>query len=394
MLSNAVIQIGFYSLVVTLISVPLGLDLACVFAGERTFMDPVLLPVERLIYRLCGVHPATEQTWVEYTISVLLFSVVGMVVLYALERSQFFLPLNPQGFAGVEPGLAFNTAASFTTNTNWQAYSGQLTMSYLTQMAGSAFHNFVSAAAGLAIAIAVIRGFVRRSGRTLGNFWNHLVRSTLWVLLPICINILLGPGLAGRARIISVPTPRSKRSKRGRRPLHRDRWRRRLRSSSWVPMVAASSTPTLPIRSRIRHHLRTFSRYLPFLRLVPVCRTPSERWPATGARDGRSIRRWGCCSLVPWSSVRGPSSRVTRNLPPWASIRPRMSSKAAATWKARRCVSGSSIRRSGPPPQPTPPTGPLTRCMTASPRWADWCRCLIFTSEKWCSAGWVPDWRG
>ncbi|MFZ1120571.1 MAG: potassium-transporting ATPase subunit KdpA, partial [Candidatus Binataceae bacterium] len=185
--SNALIQVGFFSLVVTLVSVPLGLYITRVFAGERTFLDPVLLPLERLIYRLCGVQPATEQTWVEYTVSMLFFSVIGMVLLYALERLQYFLPLNPQSFAGVEPGLAFNTAASFTTNTNWQAYSGESTMSYLTQMAGLAFHNFVSAAAGLAIAIAVIRGFVRRGSRTLGNFWFDLVRSTLWVLLPICI---------------------------------------------------------------------------------------------------------------------------------------------------------------------------------------------------------------
>ena len=187
MFSNAFVQIGFFALVVTAVSMPLGLYMARVFAGERTFMDPVLLPVERLIYRLCGVQPATEQTWVEYTISLLLFSVVGMLLLYGLERLQYFLPFNPQAFTGVEPGLAFNTAASFTTNTNWQAYSGESTMSYLTQMAGLAFHNFMSAAAGLAIAIAVIRGFARRGGRTLGNFWYDLVRSTLWVLLPVCI---------------------------------------------------------------------------------------------------------------------------------------------------------------------------------------------------------------
>ena len=187
MVWNAVLQVGIFFLLVTLISVPLGLYMARVFADERTFLDPVLRPVERAIYRLCGVHPATEMTWGEYTIAILWFSVVGMLVLYALERLQGLLPFNPQGLAGVAPDLAFNTAASFTTNTNWQAYSGESTMSYLTQMAGLAFHNFVSAATGIAAAIAVIRGFVRRSSRTLGNFWFDLVRTTLWVLLPLSV---------------------------------------------------------------------------------------------------------------------------------------------------------------------------------------------------------------
>jgi potassium-transporting ATPase potassium-binding subunit len=187
MVWNAVLQVGIFFLLVTLTSVPLGLYMAHVFAEDRTFLDPVLRPVERAIYRLCGVHPATEMTWGEYTIAILWFSVVGMVVLYALERLQGWLPFNPQGLAGVAPDLAFNTAASFTTNTNWQAYSGETTMSYLTQMAGLAFHNFVSAATGIAAAIAVIRGFVRRSSRTLGNFWFDLVRTTLWILLPLSV---------------------------------------------------------------------------------------------------------------------------------------------------------------------------------------------------------------
>ena len=187
MVWNALLQVGIFFLVVTLVSVPLGLYMAKVFAGEKTSLDPVMRPVERAIYRLCGVHPATEMTWSEYTLAMLLFSAVGMVVLYALERFQGLLPFNPQALAGVDPNLAFNTAASFTTNTNWQAYSGETTMSYLTQMGGLAFHNFVSAATGIAAAIAIIRGFVRRSSRTLGNFWFDLVRTTLWVLLPLSI---------------------------------------------------------------------------------------------------------------------------------------------------------------------------------------------------------------
>ena len=184
---NAVFQVGIFLAIVTALSVPLGLYMARVFAHEPTFLDPVLAPIERLIYRVCRVRPGSEMTWAEYAVAMLVFSMVGMIVLYAMQRLQAFLPLNPQKFAGVAPDLAFNTAASFTTNTNWQAYGGESTMSYLTQMAGLAFHNFVSAAAGIAIAIAVIRGFVRRSAKTLGNFWVDLTRAILWVLLPISV---------------------------------------------------------------------------------------------------------------------------------------------------------------------------------------------------------------
>jgi potassium-transporting ATPase potassium-binding subunit len=187
MVANAAIQVGLFSVLVTLLSVPLGLYMARVFAAERTFLDPVLRPIERAIYRVCGVHPGTEQDWIEYAMAMLLFSAAGMLLLYGMERLQYYLPLNPQKFGAVAPDLAFNTAASFTTNTNWQAYGGESTMSYFTQMAGLAFHNFVSAASGIAVAVAVIRGFVRRSQKTLGNFWVDLTRATLWVLLPISI---------------------------------------------------------------------------------------------------------------------------------------------------------------------------------------------------------------
>jgi K+-transporting ATPase ATPase A chain len=187
MIANAIIQVGIFCALVTAISVPLGLYMARVFAGEPTMLDPVLKPIERTIYRVCGIHPEAEETWVEYAVSMLLFSMVGMLVLYAMERLQYYLPLNPQQFGAVAPDLAFNTAASFTTNTNWQAYGGESTMSYFTQMAGLAFHNFVSAAAGIAVAIAVIRGFVRRSAQTIGNFWFDMTRATLWVLLPISV---------------------------------------------------------------------------------------------------------------------------------------------------------------------------------------------------------------
>jgi K+-transporting ATPase ATPase A chain len=186
-LSNSVIQLGAYFLLVTAISVPLGLYMARVFSNERTFLDPVLGPIERLIYKICGIDPAVEMGWAGYAISMLAFSLISMIFLYALQRLQYYLPLNPQGLAGVPPGLAFNTAASFTTNTNWQAYSGEQTLSYLTQMVGLTSHNFLSAAAGVAMAAAVIRGFARRSAKTIGNFWVDLTRTTLWVLMPLSL---------------------------------------------------------------------------------------------------------------------------------------------------------------------------------------------------------------
>ncbi|HEV7516451.1 MAG TPA: potassium-transporting ATPase subunit KdpA, partial [Thermoanaerobaculia bacterium] len=152
-----------------------------------TFLDPVLRPLERAIYRLCRVDPQEEQPWTVYTIAMLAFSLVSMLALYALERLQGYLPANPQKFGGVAPDLAWNTAASFTTNTDWQAYSGESTMSDLTQMAGLALHNFTSAAIGIALAIAFIRGISRREAKTIGNFWVDLVRGSLYLLLPLCL---------------------------------------------------------------------------------------------------------------------------------------------------------------------------------------------------------------
>ena len=166
---------------------PMGWYMARVFEREKTFLDPVLRPVERLLYRLTLVDENHEMRWTEYAVAMLLFSGVSMLALYLIERAQALLPWNPQKFAGVGSDLAFNTAASFTTNTNWQNYGGESTMSYLTQMAGLAYHNFASAAVGIALAIAFIRGIARREKDTIGNFWVDITRCTLWVLLPLCL---------------------------------------------------------------------------------------------------------------------------------------------------------------------------------------------------------------
>ena len=187
MTANGWFQIGLYVLVLFLITKPIGVFLARVFEREKTVLDPLLRPVERLIYRLCGVDQNREMRWTEYGTTMLVFSTVSLILLYLIERLQYWLPWNPQTLANVAPDLAWNTAVSFTTNTNWQAYTPETTMSYFTQMAGLAYHNFASAAVGIALAIAVIRGVARHESKTIGNFWVDLTRCFLWVLLPVCL---------------------------------------------------------------------------------------------------------------------------------------------------------------------------------------------------------------
>jgi potassium-transporting ATPase potassium-binding subunit len=187
MTANGWFQIFLVLAVVFVVTKPLGIFMARVFNREKTFLDPVLRPIEKLVYRLSGVDEKHEMRWTEYAVAMLLFSGVSMALLYLIQRTQFWLPLNPQKLTNVPQALAFNTAASFTTNTNWQNYSGESTMSYLTQMAGLAYHNFTSAAAGIVMAIAVIRGIARKETDKLGNFWVDLTRCLLWVLLPVCL---------------------------------------------------------------------------------------------------------------------------------------------------------------------------------------------------------------
>ena len=185
---NGWVQILVFLGLILAVTKPMGVYMAHVFNREKTFLDPVLRPLERLLYRVTGVDENHEMRWTEYAVSMLLFSVVSMLLLYLIQRVQGLLPFNPQKFGAVNPpALAFNTAASFTTNTNWQNYVGETTMSYFTQMAGLAYHNFASAATGIALAIAFIRGIARRQMETIGSFWVDLVRSCLWVLLPFSV---------------------------------------------------------------------------------------------------------------------------------------------------------------------------------------------------------------
>ena len=188
---NGIFQIVFFLVVLILLAKPLGAFMARVYQREKTFLDPVLGPLERLIYRISGIKAEEEYDWKENAVAMLIFNLAGLLIVYALQRLQQLLPLNPQGMAAVSPDSSFNTAVSFATNTNWQGYGGETTMSYMTQMAALTVQNFVSAATGMAVLILIIRGFARHSAKTLGNFWVDLTRSTLYILLPLAIVLSL-----------------------------------------------------------------------------------------------------------------------------------------------------------------------------------------------------------
>ena len=209
MTGNGWFQIFIFLGLVLLLTKPLGAFLYRVFERKPAFLDPVLLPVEKLVYRLCGVDDSHEMDWKGYGVAMLLFSGVSLLVTYVIERTQQWLPWNPQKLANVAPDLAWNTAASFTTNTNWQSYVPESTMSYLTQMAALAYHNFASAAVGISLAIAVIRGIARKESKTIGNFWVDATRSFLWVLLPLCILgglVLVSQGVVQNLKPYTIAT--------------------------------------------------------------------------------------------------------------------------------------------------------------------------------------------
>ena len=210
---NGWLQSAVLFAVVLALMRPLGIYIARVLQGEKTFLDPVLRPIERLIYRVSGVDASVEMNWREYTVAMLLFSFVSLLLTYLIERLQHFLPWNPQGLAGVAPDLAWNTAASFTTNTNWQSYVPEAVMSYFTEMVGLAYHNFLSAAVGIAVGIAFVRGISRKQSATIGNFWVDATRTILWLLLPICLiaaPILIQQGVPQNLKAYTVATPLEK----------------------------------------------------------------------------------------------------------------------------------------------------------------------------------------
>ncbi len=331
-------EIALTLALVVALAIPLSALIVRLYAGQPTFLSPALAPVEAAFFRLAGVDPRKEQSWLGYTLAMLVFSAAGFASLYALQRLQGYLPLNPRGFDGVPPDLAFNTSVSFLTNTNWQNYSGETTMSHLTQMLGLTVHNFVSAATGLAMAFALIRGFARSSAQTLGNFWVDMTRITLHLLLPLSIVFALALVALGIPQTLQGAVDATHARRRETESSPSARWRARRRSRNSARTAAASSTPMRRTRSRTPTPGPIFWRSAALL-LIPVSSVlafgravgDSAPGPRHPRGDGRAASSPASASLYCRRELRQSATQRAR-----ASIRP------AATWKARRCA---SVRR-------------------------------------------------
>ncbi len=273
MTTHGLSQIVIYLVLLVALVYPLGLYMARVYGHERTFLDPILGPVERLLYRLAGVRADEEMDWKQNALAMLLFNLAGILVVYALQRLQGLLPLNPQGFGAVSPDSSFNTAVSFGTNTNWQGYGGETTMSYLTQMLGLTVQNFVSAASGMAVLALFIRGLMRHSTRLLGNFWVDMTRSTLYILLPL---VVLSSPLSSCRRVSSRTSRRTRPSRSSRQPLDTGNARGHRTGAphgsggfanrdqaAWHERRRVLQCELGASRLRIRHRFRTSSRCSP-----------------------------------------------------------------------------------------------------------------------------------
>ena len=373
---NAFLQCAVYVAVLLALAKPLGAYMANVYEGRTRF----LAPLESLVYRFAGVKPEDDMDWKRYLWATLWFNFIGFGAVYALQRLQDVLPLNPQKMAAVSPDSSFNTAVSFATNTNWQGYGGETTMSYLTQMLGLSVQNFLSAATGMAVLIALVRGFARKQAGGIGNFWVDLTRSTLYILLPL--SLLLAGALVTQGvvqtfepyKTVTLVQPvqyqdgketktateqtlalgpgrladRDQAARHQRRRLLQRQLGASVREpDAAVQLPRAARDPGDPGRAVL--HLRPHDR---------------RHAPGLGAarRDDDRLRR------LPHGLRRSRSRPATRSSPSsaWHS--------RSATWKARKCASASPTRRCGPPQPPRRRTARSTRCTTRSRRSAEWCR--------------------
>ena len=359
---------------VILITKPFGGYMTRVFSGERTPLSLVLRPVEAGIYKLCGVNEREEQHWLSYAIAMLAFSFAGFVVMYALQRLQNVLPFNPQDQSAVTPDLAFNTSVSFVTNTNWQSYVPETTMSYLTQMAGLTVHNFVSAATGIVLAIALIRGFARRSARSIGNFWVDLTRSVLYILLPISIVVGLVFIALGMPENLNAYTEAT--TLEGAKQIIAQG---PVASQEVIKMLGTNGGGFMNANSA--HPFENPSALTNLIQILLIFSIGAALTNVFGRMVGSQRQGWAVFAIMGVLFLGGVTTcywAEAAGNPAFAALdvdqaRERRCSPAA-TWKARRSASASPTRRCSPPSPPTPPAARSTTCMTACCRSPAWCR--------------------
>jgi K+-transporting ATPase ATPase A chain len=384
---NGWLQILVFSVAVLAVAKPIGLYLVSVYEGRQRW----LAPVERGLYGACGINAEDEQHWTAYTSALLLFSLASMLLTYVVLRLQHVLPLNPQGFAAVSDRQSFETAASFTTNTNWQSYSGESTMSYFSQLTQLAFHNFVSAAVGMAIAVAVVRGLARRTAGTLGNFWADLVRGTLYVLLPasLVISLLLVQQgvIQNFASYVEITTLEGAKQVLAMGPVASQEVIKQLGTNGGGFFNANSA-----------HPFENPTPWSNFISVFLIFAIPSGLVWMFGKMVGNLKHGWAVwaamfvlffsgVTTVYWAEARGNPLHAAQGVDNVASaLRSR-----AATWRGRRCASASPTRPSSPRRRRTPRAVRSTRCTTRSRRSAVWCRSSTCSSARSCSAAWARD---
>ena len=404
MSANGLLQIALFLGVLLALAKPLGWYMARVYEGKLPVLVRWLAPVENIFYRLCGVDSRQEMRWTQYALAAMWFSLLGVLVVYGLQRLQDLLPLNPQALGAVTPDSSFNTAISFVTNTNWQGYGGETTMSYLTQMLGLAAQNFFSAATGMAVVIALIRGFARHTTETIGNFWVDMTRSTFYILLPLSVVlalVLVSQGVVQNFSVYqNVPLVESASYDQPTLDASGNPMKDAAGNAVTEKVVVKEQTIAVgPAASQIAikqlgtngggffnvnsaHPLENPTPLANFLEMLAILLIPAALCYTFGAMVGDTRQGWailaamtilfaGFLAVVEYQEHARQSS--LRGI--WAWIRTLLPCRRAATWKARKRVSASSIPPCGPRPPPRPPTVRSTACTIRTRRWAASCRC-------------------
>ncbi len=346
---------------------PLGAFMAKVYAGERTFLTPVVAPVERVLYRAAGVDPTREQGWLGYTLGILVFNAAGFALLYGILRLQGVLPFDPQGFGAVAPDLAFNTAVSFVTNTNWQNYAGESTLSHFSQMAGLTVQNFLSAATGMALAVALVRAFSRSGAATVGNVFADITRSTLYVLLPLALVTALAQVALGTPQTldasVSATTLEGGRQTIALGPVASQLAIKQLGTNGGGFFNANAAHP-FENPNALSNVLTIWQMLVVSTALVfAFGRLLGDRRQAHAILTAMGILLVTAVGLCYWAEATQTPMLAAAGIDP-----------AGATWKARRSGSASPCRRCSPPSRRASPTVPSTRCTVPSRRSAGWFR--------------------